>query len=155
MFYVLSNFFCTFAARVTSTSAPSKGGMQLGKSTKTNQFLESLKAEGEVIVEDVAPGPLRSVAAAPIISDPILVGVEEKLVVVLKKDGGLENLEVQGSMSLVVQKEEDAYIRVQVLNVVDLGTSFECIYNVSLALPTYSVFWFFVLSVTSVYLSTG
>ncbi|XP_024364738.1 coatomer subunit delta-1 [Physcomitrium patens] len=102
-------------ARVTSTSAPSKGGMQLGKSTKTNQFLESLKAEGEVIVEDVAPGPVRSAAAiAPIYSDPIMVGVEEKLVVVLKKDGGLENLEVQGNMSLVVQKEEDAYIRVQV-----------------------------------------
>ncbi|KAG0554124.1 hypothetical protein M758_12G066600 [Ceratodon purpureus] len=100
------------AARVTS--APSKGGMQLGKSTKTNQFLESLKAEGEVIVEDVKPGPMRAAAAAPISSDPIMVGVEEKLVVVLKKDGGLENLEVQGNMSLVVQKEEDAYIRVQV-----------------------------------------
>lgn len=97
-----SNVGSAFAARPTATSAPSKGGMQLGKSTKTNQFLESLKAEGEVIVEDVVPGP-------------IMVHVEEKLVVVLKKDGGLENLEVQGSMSLVVQKEEDAYIRVQVL----------------------------------------
>ncbi|XP_024358092.1 coatomer subunit delta-1 [Physcomitrium patens] len=101
-------------ARVISSSAPSKGGMQLGKSTKTNQFLESLKAEGEVIVEDIAPGPLRSAAAVPISSDPIMIGVEEKLVVVLRKDGGLENLEVQGNMSLVVQKEEDAYIRVQV-----------------------------------------
>ena len=116
MLGVHSNFYVTFAARVTSTTASSKGGMQLGKSTKTNQFIESLKAEGEVIVEDVAPGPLRSVAAAPIISDPIMVGIEEKIVVVLKKDGGLENLEVQGNMSLVVQKEEDAYIRVQVLN---------------------------------------
>ncbi|XP_024383238.1 coatomer subunit delta-1 [Physcomitrium patens] len=102
-------------ARVTSTAVPSKGGMQLGKSTKTNQFLESLRAEGEVIVEDVAPGPVRSEAAiAPIYSDPIMVGVEEKLVVVLRKDGGLENLEVQGNMSLVVQKEEHAFIRVQV-----------------------------------------
>lgn len=101
-------------ARPTSASAPAKGsGMQLGKSTKTNQFLESLKAEGEVIVEDVAPGPARA-AAVPVSSDPITVGVEEKLVVQLKKDGGVENLEVQGSMSLVVQKEEDAYIRVQV-----------------------------------------
>lgn len=105
------------AARVTSTAVPSKGGMQLGKSTKTNQFLESLRAEGEVIVEDVAPGPVRSEAAiAPIYSDPIMVGVEEKLVVVLRKDGGLENLEVQGNMSLVVQKEEHAFIRVQVFD---------------------------------------
>ncbi|KAL3846037.1 hypothetical protein ACJIZ3_003440 [Penstemon smallii] len=37
-----------------SASAPSKGlGMKLGKTQKTNQFLESLKAEGEMIVEDV------------------------------------------------------------------------------------------------------
>ncbi len=104
--------FC-YAARNATTGAPSKAsGMQLGKSTKTNQFLESLKAEGEVIVEAVAPGPVRS--AAPVITDPITVGIEEKLTVTLKKDGGLENLVVQGTMSLVVQKEEDAYIRVQV-----------------------------------------
>ncbi|CAK9204770.1 unnamed protein product [Sphagnum troendelagicum] len=100
-------------ARNATTGAPSKAsGMQLGKSTKTNQFLESLKAEGEVLVEAVAPGPVRS--AAPVITDPITVGIEEKLTVTLKKDGGLENLVVQGTMSLVVQKEEDAYIRVQV-----------------------------------------
>jgi hypothetical protein len=108
----LLNVFC-YAARNATTGAPSKAsGMQLGKSTKTNQFLESLKAEGEVIVEAVAPGPVRS--AAPVITDPITVGIEEKLTVTLKKDGGLENLVVQGTMSLVVQKEEDAYIRVQV-----------------------------------------
>ncbi|KAL2536971.1 Coatomer subunit delta [Forsythia ovata] len=36
-----------------SATAPPKGlGMQLGKTQRTNQFLESLKAEGEVIVED-------------------------------------------------------------------------------------------------------
>uniref|UniRef100_A0A7N2LQE7 Coatomer subunit delta n=1 Tax=Quercus lobata TaxID=97700 RepID=A0A7N2LQE7_QUELO len=35
-------------------TAPPKGlGMQLGKSQKTNQFLESLKAEGKFILEDV------------------------------------------------------------------------------------------------------
>ncbi len=100
-------------ARSATSGAPKASGMQLGKSTKTNQFLESLKAEGEVIVEAAAPGPLRS--AVPVITDPISVGIEEKLSVTLKKDGGLENLVVQGTMSLVVQNEEDAYIRVQVL----------------------------------------
>ncbi|KAH9567505.1 hypothetical protein CY35_03G030500 [Sphagnum magellanicum] len=99
-------------ARSATSGAPKASGMQLGKSTKTNQFLESLKAEGEVIVETAAPGPLRS--AVPVITDPIMVGIEEKLSVTLKKDGGLENLVVQGTMSLVVQNEEDAYIRVQV-----------------------------------------
>ncbi len=107
---LLNVFRCT--ARTATSGAPRASGMQLGKSTKANQFLESLKAEGEVIVEAVAPGPVRS--AAPVITDPITVGIEEKLTVTLKKDGGLENLVVQGTMSLVVQKEEDAYIRVQV-----------------------------------------
>ncbi len=105
--------FFYHTARSATSGAPKASGMQLGKSTKTNQFLESLKAEGEVIVEAAAPGPLRS--AAPVITDPIMVGIEEKLSVTLKKDGGLENLVVQGTMSLVVQNEEDAYIRVQVL----------------------------------------
>nr|POE98190.1 coatomer subunit delta-2 [Quercus suber] len=35
----------------SSATAPPKGlGMQLDKSQRTNQFLESLKAEGEVIL---------------------------------------------------------------------------------------------------------
>ncbi|XP_074277372.1 coatomer subunit delta-like [Silene latifolia] len=45
----------------TSTAAnvpPNVLGMKLGKSQKTNQFLESLKAEGEVIVEDAPPSDL-------------------------------------------------------------------------------------------------
>eukprot|EP00249_Psilotum_nudum_P021249 c28034_g2_i1 orf=466-2034(+) len=98
---------------------PSKGlGMQLGKSQKTNQFLESLKAEGEVIVEDSQPiaGPLKMVMP---LTDPVNVSIEEKLVVALKKDGGLENFEVQGSMSLVVQNKDYAHIRVQI----DMGSN--------------------------------
>lgn len=96
-------------------SAPSKGmGMKLGKATKTNQFLESLKAEGEMIVEDV-PLPSVSAAAAPILpTDPITIVVEEKLVVGWKRDGGLENMEVQGTMALTVLKESDAFLRIQV-----------------------------------------
>ncbi|KAL5065591.1 hypothetical protein RYX36_027328 [Vicia faba] len=45
-----------FGRPTASAVAPPKGlGMKLGKSQKTNQFLESLKAEGEVILEDVQP----------------------------------------------------------------------------------------------------
>ncbi|CAI5950115.1 unnamed protein product [Closterium sp. NIES-64] len=106
-----------------SLAAPSKGmGMKLGKSTKTNQFLESLKAEGENIVEDVmsaaaGPGLAGAGAGGPaafVATDPITILVEEKLVAVWKRDGGLENMEVQGTMALTVLKEEDAFIRIQV-----------------------------------------
>ena len=93
---------------------PAKGlGMQLGKSQKTNQILESLKAEGEIYVDNVGPviGPSKQ---ALVISDPITISLEANLIVSLKKDGGLDNFEVRGTMSLTVQNKEDTQIQVQV-----------------------------------------
>lgn len=37
-------------------------------------------------------------------SDPVFIAVEEKISCVLNKDGGVENCEVQGSMSLQVRR---------------------------------------------------
>mmetsp|Transcript_14015 Transcript_14015/g.30321 ORF Transcript_14015/g.30321 Transcript_14015/m.30321 type:complete len:516 (+) Transcript_14015:163-1710(+) len=105
------------APTFSRTSAPvPKGpskGMQLGKSKKGNDILESLAKEG-VPVELETSRPAAS--AAPIImsNDPVSLVVEEKVSVQLDKQGGCENLEVQGTMSLVVNSEEDAFIRVQV-----------------------------------------
>jgi hypothetical protein len=93
---------------------PAKGlGMQLGKSQKTNQILESLKAEGEIYVDNVGPviGPSKPALS---VSDPITISLEENLIVSLKKDGGLDNFEVRGTMSLTVQNKEDTQIQVQV-----------------------------------------
>lgn len=89
--------------------------MQLGKSQRANQFLESLKAEGEVIVEDVQPkvGPSRSAVPPP--TDPVTLSVEEKLNVSLKRDGGVSNFDLQGTLSLQILNQEDAHIQVQVL----------------------------------------
>ena len=56
-----------------SVAALPKGlGMKLGKSQKTNQFLESLKAEGEVILEDVHLRLSQSRTAAPPLTDPAI-----------------------------------------------------------------------------------
>ncbi|GLJ23098.1 hypothetical protein SUGI_0436060 [Cryptomeria japonica] len=96
-------------------TAPPKGmGMQLGKTQKANQFLESLKAEGEVIVEDVQPIAGQSKASVPIATDPITITIEEKLNVVLKRDGGVNNLEVQGNFALQILKKEDGFIQIQI-----------------------------------------
>jgi hypothetical protein len=101
----------------SSATAPPKGlGMQLGKSQKTNQFLESLKAEGEVILEDVQPKAGQSKSAAPPPTDPITLTVEEKLNVTLKRDGGVSNFDVQGTLSLQILNQEDAQIQVQVFS---------------------------------------
>ncbi|KAL5076003.1 hypothetical protein RYX36_014987 [Vicia faba] len=56
-----------------SVVAPPKGlSMKLGKSENTNQFLESLKAEGKVILEDVQPRLSQSRTAAPPFTDPAI-----------------------------------------------------------------------------------
>ncbi|XP_073045619.1 coatomer subunit delta-2-like [Primulina eburnea] len=98
-----------------SASAPPKGlGMKLGKMQRTNQFLESLKAEGEVIVEDVRPSIGQSKPVAPPPSDPVTLTVEEKLNVTLKQDGGLGSFDLQGTLSLQILNQDDGLIQVQV-----------------------------------------
>jgi hypothetical protein len=83
-----------------------KKGMQLGGGKKAGQnFLESLKAEGES-VEDVHHGTTGPFPGAPhpppLPSEPVFVSIEEKLSAVLNKDGGVEGIEIQGNMSLTV-----------------------------------------------------
>ncbi|XAR56298.1 hypothetical protein NMG60_11036732 [Bertholletia excelsa] len=100
---------------IAPATAPPKGlGMQLGKTKKTNQFLESLKAEGEVIIEDIRPSAGATRAAAPPPTDPITLTVEEKLNVTLKRDGGVSNFDVQGTLSLQILNQEDGLIQVQI-----------------------------------------
>jgi hypothetical protein len=100
-----------------SLAGPKKG-MQLGGKPKTNQFLESLRAEGEAVDTDMgfaarseaaAPAP-EPVHVAP--SESVSLVVEEKLNVTLNRNGGLEQMELQGNMLLEVRNEEDALIRV-------------------------------------------
>ncbi|XP_074294480.1 coatomer subunit delta-like isoform X2 [Silene latifolia] len=98
-----------------AATGPSKGrGMQLGKTQRTNQFLQSLKAEGEEIIEDVRPSSIKSAVAVSPVTVPVMLNVEEKLSVTLKRDGGLANFDVQGTLSLQILEEKDAYLHVQV-----------------------------------------
>lgn len=60
------------------------------------------------------PGAGPATVTANLSAEPVTLNIEEKLSVQLNKQGGLENLEVQGTLSLVVQNEDDAYLRVQV-----------------------------------------
>lgn len=49
------------------------------------------------------PRPAAAVTGPPPPSDPVYIAVEEKISCVLNKDGGVENCEVQGTMSLQVR----------------------------------------------------
>lgn len=93
---------------------PAKKGMQLGKAKKANDFLDSLRAEGEVMNVEAAPAAVGVAAPMIVPSEPVSIVVDEKLMVVLNKDGGVESMEVNGGMALQVLNEEDSRLKVNV-----------------------------------------
>ncbi|XP_064956267.1 coatomer subunit delta-2-like isoform X2 [Musa acuminata AAA Group] len=114
-----------------SATAPPKGlGMKLGKTQRTNQFLESLKAEGEVILEDVQPIAAQSKPSLPP-TDPITLTIEERLNVVIRRDGGLNNFDIQGTLSLQILNQEDGFVQFQIENQDVHGLSFKTHPNIN------------------------
>lgn len=113
--------------RPSAPSAPSKMpvGMKLSKAHKPNQFLESLKAEGEVILDDTQLSAIQSRSSSSLPpSDPITVTIEEKLNATVKRDGGVTNFDVQGTLALQVLNDTDGYIQLQIENQDAPGLSF-------------------------------
>uniref|UniRef100_A0A0E0ECL0 Coatomer subunit delta n=1 Tax=Oryza meridionalis TaxID=40149 RepID=A0A0E0ECL0_9ORYZ len=110
---------------------PPSLGMKLGKTQKTNQFLESLKAEGEVILEDVQPSSVQSRVSPLPPSDPVTVTIEEKLNVTVKRDGGVNNFDVQGTLALQVLNDTDGFIQLQIENQDVPGLSFKTHPNIN------------------------
>ncbi|TVU36718.1 hypothetical protein EJB05_18663 [Eragrostis curvula] len=118
---------------LASSPAHSKlaGGMKLGKGQKTNQFLESLKAEGEVILEDTQPSAVQSRLSSVPQSDPITVKIEEKLNVTIKRDGGVNNFDIQGTLALQVLNDTNGFIQLQIENQDVTGLSFKTHPNIN------------------------
>ena len=110
------------APSVPSKSGPSRG-LVLGGKQKQNKFLENLRAEGEAVELDSRAAAGAPRAGVPAVArEGVSLQIEEKLSVVLKKDGGLEYMELQGTMMLEVSGgEEDAFIRVAINTGVNEG----------------------------------
>lgn len=89
--------------------APPKAGLKLGAKKGTNAFLDALKADTVDLSaeEAVAGGP-----ALP--AEPITINVEEHVSVDMTRDGALNSMEVQGTMTLEVYQEDSACVRVHV-----------------------------------------
>ncbi|MQL95440.1 hypothetical protein Taro_028102 [Colocasia esculenta] len=113
-----------------SAAAPKGQGMQLGKTKRTNQFLESLKAEGEVIIEDVKPSASQSKVSLPP-TDPITLTIEEKLSVTIKRDGGVGTFDIQGTLSVQILNQDDGLIQFQIENRDITGLSFRTHPNIN------------------------
>ena len=125
------------AAAAASGAGAGRKGMQLGKSKMgRNDFLESLKAEGES-VDDMGGGgggALSAAPAAPLPSEPVFLSIDEKISVALNKDGGLEGMEVSGTCSLTVGNEADACVKVILAGTPNPGYQFKTHPNIDKAL---------------------
>eukprot|EP00160_Parvularia_atlantis_P008555 Unigene1782_Nuclearia_a/m.5536 Unigene1782_Nuclearia_a/g.5536 ORF Unigene1782_Nuclearia_a/g.5536 Unigene1782_Nuclearia_a/m.5536 type:complete len:374 (+) Unigene1782_Nuclearia_a:1800-2921(+) len=109
-----SSYTSTAAAK---PATPVGRGMQLGsKKQSATDFLEAMKVEdGLDLGVDAVPTPdkAKASAATPVEkTESVHVVIEEKLVVVSNRDGGLENLEVKGEMFLRISDADKALIRV-------------------------------------------
>ena len=112
---------------VASKAGPKKG-LVLGGKGKQNKFLESLRAEGEAVELETSTrgGPTGAAGVPAVPADGVSLQVEEKIKCVLKKDGGLETMELQGTMMLEISGgESDAFIRVQIAQGANPGFQFK------------------------------
>lgn len=124
------------AAAPSRPAGPSKG-LVLGGKQKANKFLESLRAEGEAVELEAASRPAAGGApGVPAVApEGVSLQIEEKLNVILKKDGGLETMELQGTMMLEIKGgEEDAFIRVAIAAGDNEGFQFKTHPNIDKAL---------------------
>jgi hypothetical protein len=120
----LCHFYFTWTGHSSAPTATSKvaGGMKLGKAQKTDQFLESLKAEGELISEDTQQSGIQSRLPSAPTSDPITVAIEEKISATVKRDGGIHNFDIQGTLALQVLNDTNGFIQLQVIFYIFSGT---------------------------------
>lgn len=92
-------------AKPPPRSGKSKG-MKLGK--KKASLLDTFKDDTPTFdLAEEADAP-----TAPINLSPVTISIEEKIVCTLQNDGGLENMDVQGNMTLEVNDEGSSCIRV-------------------------------------------
>ncbi|CAD7699381.1 unnamed protein product [Ostreobium quekettii] len=108
------------------TSKGGRRGMQLGKGRRGNEFIEALRAEGEVVQEPAAgrAGAAAAAAAAPP-GEPVSISIEEKISATLNRDGGIEMLEVQGVVTLQVNAEEASKLVVGLATGANRGFQFK------------------------------
>lgn len=97
-----------FGARPSARAGPSKG-MKLAKDKK-NDLLSALEDEVTSAAPSGAAAATAPAAIAP--ADPVSVNIEEQLTVKMNKEGGLQSMEVQGT--LLLRCEDEAAAQVQV-----------------------------------------
>lgn len=110
---------------------PSKG-MKLSKDKK-NDIISALVKEG---VADVAAPIAGSTPGAMLSTEAVTVTIEEKLTVRMNKEGGLESMSVQGTLTVLCAVEEHAYIQLILEAGANSGVQFNTHPNIDKGLYT-------------------
>uniref|UniRef100_U5EYD0 Coatomer subunit delta n=1 Tax=Corethrella appendiculata TaxID=1370023 RepID=U5EYD0_9DIPT len=109
---------------VSKSSAP-KNALKLGsKSRDVDSFVDQLKSEGEKVAANPTPAPVTSAGVVParpkIVSDvhmeEVHLRMEDKLVARLGRDGGLQQFELSGLLTLRISDEKYGQIKLQLEN---------------------------------------
>ncbi|XP_037074313.1 coatomer subunit delta-like [Pollicipes pollicipes] len=113
----------TYAEPRRPAAAPRPAGpsraLKLGKKSRdADSFVDQLKSEGEQVAPRAPAGgsAARAAPAVPVSSEPVALLVSEKLTLVATRDGGLQNLELHGQMTLRITDESLARLQVQLVN---------------------------------------
>lgn len=117
-------------SKPSGPKGPSKG-MKLAKDKK-NDIFSALAREGEAVDNAPLAAPSAPVVAAS--SDPISVKIEEKLSVRMNKEGGLEQMGVQGTLTVLCTDKEKAYIQLAIATGNNAGVQFNTHPNIDKAL---------------------
>jgi hypothetical protein len=96
-----------------------KKGMMLGKKSKGMNMMGNMAEEEGLDLEAIAaPAPAKDTTEKakapppPVSNDPVNLLIEEKLSVVMNREGAMESMEVKGSLGLTVNDEDSAFCTV-------------------------------------------
>ncbi|RKO87376.1 Mu homology domain-containing protein [Blyttiomyces helicus] len=112
-------------------AAPSRGkGMQLGRKQADSVMIETIKAD-EGIVEASTPLSAGATSTTPAAqTESVHLTIEEKISVTANRDGGLQSMEVNGSMTLRTVDPNRAHLKVAMKVIEDPNVQFKTHPNV-------------------------
>lgn len=105
-----------------------------GKNRDADTFVDQLKSEGEKVVSNPTPATVASVTKTKPVSDvpmdDVHLRMEDKIVVRIGRDGGLQGFELSGLLTLRISDEKYGRIKVQLQNLDQRGIQLQTHPNV-------------------------
>lgn len=122
------------AASSQKPAAPRNALKLGGKNRDADTFVDQLKSEGEKVVSNPTPSAQTAVAKAKPVSDvpmdEIHLRLEDKIVVRIGRDGGLQGFELSGLLTLRISEEKFGRIKIQLENTDQRGIQLQTHPNV-------------------------